>query len=285
MEKGEKMGMTVLHISDIHIGDVCNNCSYENYLDGMMRVLQKHYDKIIDIVIVTGDIFDGKDNNQKKKVKEKIKVAVEWFKHLLADINEREVQKTKKSSEEDILFVPGNHDICRKKKTCKKTYKIYDRFLDKFYGEKNEPNDCENLHMRIKADNDKKFLFLGFNSADSQNKVVISNKQLEYADQQIEQQYKNYNKIAFFHHPSCLFPESSGDNYKDIIENLADLYEYLDRWNVQLVLYGHKHWAKADIVWLRSAYKVYMIAAGSSAKRDLQVYSIYSVFECRQLYL
>lgn len=283
MGKGERMGMTVLHISDIHIGDVCNNCSYENYLNGMVRALQKHYDKIIDIVIVTGDIFDGEDNLDDKKMKDKIKVAVEWFKHLLADINEREVQKTKKLSEEDILFVPGNHDICRPEVS----YKIYDWFLDEFYFSKNEPNDYGKLHMRIKADEDKKFLFLGFNSVGSQNKAEISNEQLEYAEQQIGKKYNAYYKIAFFHHPSCLFPESNGDNYKDIIGNLSDLYEYLDRWNVQLVLYGHKHWAKADIVWLRSAYKVYMIAAGSSAKRDLQVYSsnIIEINDKRQIVL
>ena len=127
MEKSERMAMTVLHLSDIHIGDVCENCSYADYLKRMVRVLKKDYDKIIDIVIVTGDIFDGKDND--KNVAKKIKIAVEWFRQLLDDINERMVQKVKILGEEDILFVPGNHDICRKGEP----YKIYAHFLKAFY--------------------------------------------------------------------------------------------------------------------------------------------------------
>ena len=95
----------ILHLSDIHIGrtykepdsiackitsDIANNG-----LSG------------INCVVVTGDIFDGQARTQQSL----IDIAVDFFETLLTEINSN--QEKSQIGKDDIIFVPGNHDMIR----------------------------------------------------------------------------------------------------------------------------------------------------------------------------
>ena len=88
-----------------------------------------------------------------------------------------------------------------------------------------------------------------------------------------KEEYLEYYKVAFFHHPCSLFEECSGSNYDGIINNALEVSKRLAQWDVNLILHGHKHWAKQSIFRPAGEQKIYMLAAGSLGKYDLSEHS------------
>ncbi|WP_184547204.1 metallophosphoesterase [Mucilaginibacter sp. FT3.2] len=98
------MGLKLLHISDIHFRSFRNN-SYldldkdiQNELEFDLRELKADFGKI-DLILIGGDIaFSGSE--------EEYKVADDWIKKI-CEITE--------CDQENVLTVPGNHDVDRSK--------------------------------------------------------------------------------------------------------------------------------------------------------------------------
>lgn len=98
------MGLKLLHISDIHFRAFKNNeyldldKDIQNELEFDLRELKVDFGKI-DLILIGGDIaFSGSESEYK--------VADEWIKKI-CEITECE--------QENVLTVPGNHDIDRSK--------------------------------------------------------------------------------------------------------------------------------------------------------------------------
>ena len=81
----------------------------------------------INCIVVTGDIFDG----QVKTTDALIDTAVNFFVTLLDEINSN--QEKCQISKEDVIFVPGNHDLIRVD-DLKERWSKYQSFLERFYG-------------------------------------------------------------------------------------------------------------------------------------------------------
>lgn len=146
----------ILHLSDIHIGRTYKEpesiaCKIASDID--YNGLSK-----IDSIVVTGDIFDG----QVKVSDSLINVAVEFFEVLLTEVNSN--QEKKQICKEDIIFIPGNHDLIRTDDFMERWSKYHD-FLKKFYGIIPSFYNEKNYSL-FKEYKEHKIAFVGFNSCE-----------------------------------------------------------------------------------------------------------------------
>lgn len=136
--------MKILHISDIHIG----NLIYDTVDELAFKISNEIGERIkeiyaLDTIVVTGDIFDAsklKDINNKEEL---ISQALKFFNILLCNLDKDGITINK----ENIIFTPGNHDIIRT--DIEADFSIYIEFLKRFYGEEVYNNKYE-LYEREK---------------------------------------------------------------------------------------------------------------------------------------
>jgi len=236
----------ILHLSDLHIG--------ETYLPSQ-DLAYKITDDIarnglvgIRSILVSGDIFHGPAGLNDALIRE----AAEFFRTLMRELNED--SRTMKLRMEDILFVPGNHDILWRDEP-EERWEKYRRFLKEFYGDIPEWYDLDDFSFCYPRYEDK-LVFLGFNSCGLEKKrlyneglsfcqsvedrkyrgagidknVLMNLLEAENPEQyedfgeismrQLSKQRRNMYKldgfqaVAMFHHHFFLFP--------DIASNLGD---------------------------------------------------------------
>ena len=171
----------IIHLSDIHIGD-----TYIDSKDIAYRIISDvENENLSDIrcVIVTGDIFEGKCGLNENIIKE----AVDFF-----DIIYNELRNSTKIEKTDFLFVPGNHDIMRKKGTSEQWEK-YRSFLQQFYGIVPEFYNPNNLSL-IRIYEDSRIAFVGFNSCGLKEDTVFDTNL-----------YKNIERIEDSQFGTCGF--------------------------------------------------------------------------------
>jgi len=267
--------LSVLHISDSHIGDTILTYSVEEIAMRIAGDIGNHSKKI-DCVVVTGDIFDGKHGYD-------IETAVSFFKKLRERLN-KEIKLSNLKSE-DFIFVPGNHDLIRTEKGA--DFNKYKEFLKKFHSEnyyKKNYND-EYLYT-VRTFKKEKIAIIGFNSCrvdlcDSKdiswiNKVnwdkeKFSEEMIKAIKANIEDYYKSiwddygkidlpqltaafdelhskvpkneeYTIVACFHHHFYPFPEIyTKFNDVSLMRNFNDVINELQRNKVKIILHGHKH--------------------------------------------
>lgn len=100
--------LNILHLSDFHFG----NFQYSDTFDLVEKIevsLAKQ-NREVDIIIVSGDIFDGR--RKPAHFEADRKKAIKFFDELLEELNdsESEVVCTKQLNRNDILFVPTFKD-------------------------------------------------------------------------------------------------------------------------------------------------------------------------------
>lgn len=156
----------ILHLSDIHIGKTYKEpdsiaCKIASDIDynGLSA---------INCIIVTGDIFDG----QVKVTESLINTAVDFFEILLAEINSN--QEKKQINKEDVIFVPGNHDLIRVDNLQNRWTKYHD-FLKKFY-EDIPSFYFEKNYSLFKEYKEHKIAFVGFNSCEIEKRNLFDDK-------------------------------------------------------------------------------------------------------------
>lgn len=167
----------ILHLSDIHIGRTYkkpNDIAYKIASDIDYNGLS-----IINCIVVTGDIFDGRIAGTDSL----INTAVNFFENLLNEINSN--QRESPLSKEDIIFVPGNHDLI-KVDDFKERWRKYDNFLKKFYGDIPAYYFKENYSL-FKEYKEHKIAFVGFNSCEIKERKLFD-------DEYIKKFKKNINK-------------------------------------------------------------------------------------------
>ena len=167
----------ILHLSDIHIGrtykepdsiackitsDIANNG-----LSG------------INCVVVTGDIFDGQAGTQQSL----IDIAVDFFETLLTEINSN--QEKSQIGKDDIIFVPGNHDMIRDD-DCQKRWCKYHDFLEKLYGNIPSYYYLQNYAL-FKKYEQQKIVFVGFNSCQIEKRNLFDDTYIKQFEKYINQ--------------------------------------------------------------------------------------------------
>lgn len=153
----------ILHLSDIHIGKTYKEP--ESIACKISSDIDHHGLSNINCVIVTGDIFDG----QVKVSDLLINDAVGFFEVLLEEINSN--QEKNKINKEDIIFVPGNHDLIRVD-DFEKRWSKYHNFLVKFYGSIPSFYNEKNYSL-FKEYKDYKIAFVGFNSCQIEKRKLF----------------------------------------------------------------------------------------------------------------
>lgn len=166
--------ISFLHLSDLHFGKSTSK-SVNEFYSTICRDLKKKSNKI-DLIICTGDIVDGKSTNKK----DQFNYAVIFFKKLLNRINKDKLYNDKELTLEDILFVPGNHDVERSSDLSEK-YSNYNLFLKNLYGErKNHVRINYKYGYVIKIYKEEKIAFVGLNSCMGDN--GLSSQDEEWID-------------------------------------------------------------------------------------------------------
>lgn len=167
----------ILHLSDIHIGRTYKEpdsiaCKIASDIDynGLSA---------INCIIVTGDIFDGQVEVQDSL----INTAVDFFETLLIEINSN--QEKNQISKEDVIFVPGNHDLIRVD-DLQKRWSKYRNFLNKFYGELPSYYFEKNYSL-LKEYKEQKIVFIGFNSCEIEKKNLFDDNYISKFEKYINQ--------------------------------------------------------------------------------------------------
>lgn len=153
----------ILHLSDIHIGRTYKEpksiaCKIASDIDynGLSR---------INCIIVTGDIFDGQADLNNSLISS----AVEFFEILITEVNSN--QENGQISKEDVIFIPGNHDLIRTEDSHKRWNKYHD-FLEQFYGSIPSFYNEENYSL-LKEYREHKIAFVGFNSCEIEKRNLF----------------------------------------------------------------------------------------------------------------
>jgi 3',5'-cyclic AMP phosphodiesterase CpdA len=297
--------ISVLHLSDLHIGNFIYN-DVSHLAISITEAIEENK-KNVDCIITTGDIFDGKSQNQKKDIDN----AVLFYNCLLTELSKSE---GKKLTHNDIIFVPGNHDLVRKKGDVFVKYK---RFLKSFYPEDYYNENYNNKYLyTIKIFEDKKIAILGLNSCMIELQKIIDEETKWLKDTKVlgdedtkkildalrkERRWDDYGMIelsqlreAFaelkkriinpdeyliatcFHHHFYPFPEIY-DKFGDssLIRNFVNVIDKLQRSNVKVVMHGHKHIPIIRPVtnekYLSDSNSVlYVFSAGSIGKKGIE---------------
>lgn len=166
----------ILHLSDIHIGRTYKKP--ENIACQIASDIDHNGLSNINCIIVTGDIFDG----QVAVSKTLINTAVCFFELLLNEINSN--QEEIQIGREDIIFVPGNHDLIRVD-NIQKRWSKYHTFLEKFYGTIPAFYN-ENNYSLFKEYKDHKIVFVGFNSCEIEKKNLFDDKYIAKFEKNID---------------------------------------------------------------------------------------------------
>ena len=270
--------LNILHLSDLHIG----NFKYDNPATLSIKIANTLNDagRKVDVVVVSGDIYDGKSDTSSKD----LKTAILFFETLIKQLNGKEIS-SKELTNQDVIFVPGNHDLVR---TDPNQYKKFDEFIREFYKGTVSPNlivvDDYNF---IYENPEKKVVILGFNSCKIELEE-IKEKELEWINKidlvgfdkqstKIKEKiksylenhrkwddfgyidpvemdnvftmlkkmvpaYGDYNIVATFHHHFYPFPEIVGNRPDaSFIRNYTTVLDQFQRFKIRLVLHGHKH--------------------------------------------
>lgn len=251
------MGLSILHLSDLHIGEKKKITD----LNSLAADIAIAAGKVFNVIIVTGDIFDGKALAE-SNYKEYIENAISFFDELIKTLNENCKSEL---SRETVYFVPGNHEINLNKirNESGDRYQQYKEFLRLFYGD-NFPTCYNQQHLSIvKAYEEEKVMLVGFCSPEYCLKIdkqgnylekgdennyesfgVISSPQILTVEQMIRAipDHEEYNIVGFLHHHFYLMEErDKGYVDSSALRDSEKFMRTLNRFNYIAVLHGHKH--------------------------------------------
>ncbi len=234
----------ILHLSDLQFGRLFlgteangqKKSDFQTSLLSSLKSFEKRKNAKINLVVITGDLAsEGKTKD---------------FDELGSFL--KEIMKVLSLSEENIILIPGNHDmdwdVALKDKNNQ--FSDYIQFCDTFFGDsENYIKGKENL-LRIVPEYE--LLFGCFNSAkkievvmkdgrkqvlEETNHGLIDSQQLDTFFSELNNVGVNYTRIALFHH----FPVPISEDDHAYIKNWYAFHNKLLEWNFQIGLCGHIH--------------------------------------------
>lgn len=225
----------LLHLSDIHIGDTYKEP--EEIACKIASDLAQHGLGKIECIAVTGDIFEGTVTYSDELVSQ----AAYFFEVLLREINYN--QENILISKEDILFVPGNHDIIRTMEQSRRWDK-YHSFLSKFYGKIPEYYNTEDYSF-LKIYNTQKTAFIGLNSCQIEQKRAFDSAFINKLESNVNEE--EFKKLGINRSDVIdILRSHTADEYDDYgniplaqVTKIAREIKKLDNFNIIALFHHH----------------------------------------------
>lgn len=246
-ERMEKMGIKILHLSDLHISSSEDN-NYQLLRKNIIKYIEDHKIKV-DIIAFTGDVINRND-------KAAFSQAMEFFNELLA---------TCELTVDRLLIVPGNHDMDRNEnierlldteeiksdqylktgwKYLRMRMDAYTEFMEQL-GIAKEDNLKYGFGVKVIKIENKTICFNLLNSAWSNKgnndyrNLVIGKWQLEHNRNDIAKVEDRDITITMLHHPLSWFTDEEA-------EMLRDYMCHEDKLKSHILLHGHIHDSKTQ---------------------------------------
>lgn len=281
----------VLHFSDLHYSTKSRNngkidsktdigihsTQEEEFIDILDKYIEKEK---VDLFVISGDIIKGGDEEGQKDFSQK-------FMELL---------KTKGYDNSNVLVVPGNHDV--KKGSPESSEERYKSFFDSWKNNAHLPY-LDGIHKtcNIHIDTSSRLMFIPVNTSNwSQRRIkassnienhlksldeelkkefdnlftydaaYISKEQLRELESKIEriEDYKSYTKILIQHHHLVSVDNSIELKAMSDILNIEDIKNFIKKYNIRVLLHGHKHVEKAFFEYLNKDGEPYKLLLSSA---------------------
>jgi 3',5'-cyclic AMP phosphodiesterase CpdA len=278
----------LLHLSDLHFGDK-HHFAQDETPQGTASLAQAVHgilednDLKVDHIVFTGDFFSNEQSDDHFQAK----TGIEEFKTLLGLRNE------------NLSFIPGNHDLSWKDKFKQNPFRAYNELVAAF-----EHEDCNASNLpivrRIDSGSSPRPIFLALlNSCTVEGKELagignVGDKQLRKLRreiQKIKKDFDDYVLIAALHHhllpiypvieiKDPFWPEAAPKGRSSHTLDAIDVLDELSKLNTALIIHGHQH-RPAVISYkdrLKKSPELTIAAAGSCAvdgsARQFYVYEI-----------
>lgn len=311
--------LNILHISDTHIGNTLPNESVEDIASRTVNDIAEHSTKI-NCVIVTGDIFDGQSDYDIEKAVSFFQTLKERLNKKVEATHLKEEDFVFVPGNHDLIRTDdGKGNFDKYKSFLKKFHSedYFDRnynndelFIIKIFEMQKIVivglNSCMLKFCDVKDIgwiNDIEWDDKTFTEKEQKiirNKIEkcyqskwddygkIERAQLTHAFDEFDEKISNiedYTVVACFHHHFYPFPEiydRTGDC--SLIRNFDDVIKVLQKYNVKIVLHGHKHLPIirpiANKAYLSNPDSlIYVFSAGSFSKngeeQSFQVIDVY----------
>ena len=263
------MTMTILHISDVHLGNDIIPRSLirlhawwkyvdKNVTDGLARAIRNLKP---DFIVLSGDIVN-------KPKEGTFRVAAKYLRDLFQnagfDIKER------------LLVIPGNHDVSffpEKNPDDLLRLRLYREFLRELFQE----SDIEARRQRFKhVDAKGKAIFFCLDSTLknfaplAEGEIGVSQREwlknkIVQLKRELGDGYSSYVKIAVFHHHCVPIAGTapSGERFMQLLD-AGDLLKILDDENFQVAMHGHKHFPHTQMRTRSDSSVLTVIGAGTA---------------------
>lgn len=258
---------SILWLSDLHLDDTSPFFVKKGKNPNTITLtehIKQSYENFSDIggLVITGDITNcGKA--------EGFDAAQNLIKDLSGSLSHS-------LTSESILFCPGNHDFSRKEeelgdnppelisnqsKSTEDYAKFYHQVHSKF------PNEYFACGRKFLMSSGRTVEIASLNSLmlqqykDFEGHGFLSQKQLDFVAKEMgwdERNDTNTIRIAIMHHhylPTCFVEKIDTKKASSVVYDAERLMEWLDKYNVRILLHGHKHRNFAATVGLPSQTK------------------------------
>jgi 3',5'-cyclic AMP phosphodiesterase CpdA/orotate phosphoribosyltransferase-like protein len=253
------MKKAIIHISDLHItehknddGDILSTSWFTTheipFLKSIVQLIRTEKRKLgieIFYLIVSGDLSNTSTIEEYKNT----------AKFLEKVIKELEIIK------ENIIIIPGNHDInWYENKKAVEEYKLtpgplkkarefnsqkfknFKNFFDEFFHEKSLLFQPDKVIVHTVPLHELKIVLIGLNSVLMSSHTEtqlgdIDNEKLDEELQDLQNIYGEYEKICIFHHN----PKFSSLNGKSTLKNWSDKVSIFESFNIKTFIFGHEH--------------------------------------------
>lgn len=243
---------TLLWLSDLHFDtDSVFKVKMEEETDiTLAKHLNNAYEEFERIggLIITGDITSCGKREGFIKAKE-----------FIADLNS---YLAKKLTSENIVICPGNHDFVRKDEQLDDgipekvsenldSIRAYKEFYNLIYNL--NPNEFMSCGRRLLMLSGRTIEIVALNSLilqqykDFEGHGYLSEEQLKYVAKKmgwVENPQTNSIRIVIMHHhylPTCLVEKIDVNKASSVVYDADRLMRWLTKYNVKLLLHGHKH--------------------------------------------
>jgi 3',5'-cyclic AMP phosphodiesterase CpdA len=269
------MPVTLLHLSDLHLGeDIITRALWKRRAwwgianQGITAGLKKSIrDLQPDYIIVSGDFVN-------KAEEQTFRVAAKYLRELFLDSGF--------DLKERVLVVPGNHDVSffpsKHTDDSARLYR-YKEFLKLLFNE----SDLESRKARfLLVDQHRQLIFLCLDSTlktlipAAEGQIGLSQRgwierKMKQAERHAGASFKRYAKIAVVHHHPEPIVGSGADGERLMqLLDAGDLKTLLLKHSFNIVLHGHKHIPHIKPLYGSDSSVLTVIGAGTTTCRFLE---------------